>query len=60
MTQKARKTISSRDGNGAPASVESGTASAAASETAPRIPVQPITVACPHGAARPRTAPARR
>ena len=32
--------ISSRPGSGAPASVVSGSASAAASETAPRIPAQ--------------------
>ena len=35
--------ISSRPGSGAPASVCSGSASAAASETAPRIPAQPPT-----------------
>ena len=38
MTANARKMISSRPGNGAPASVDSGIASAAASETAPRRP----------------------
>ena len=38
ITQNVRKMISSRAGNGAPASVSSGIASAAASETAPRMP----------------------
>ena len=42
--------MSSREGKGAPALVRSGIASAAASETAPRIPVQPITAASPNGA----------
>ena len=38
-----------RCGNGAPASVVSGRASAAASETAPRRPAQPSSVGCCHG-----------
>ena len=40
MTEKVRKRINSRSGNGAPASVSRGSASAAARETAPRIPAQ--------------------
>ena len=40
ITEKVRKRIRSRPGNGVPASVLSGSASAAASETAPRIPAQ--------------------
>ena len=40
ITEKVRKRIRSRPGNGAPASVSSGSARAAASETAPRIPAQ--------------------
>ena len=40
MTANVRKRTRSRPGNGSPESVESGSASAAASETAPRIPAQ--------------------
>ena len=54
MTAKARKTINDRPGNAAPASVRSGSASAAASETAPRIPIQPISAASSHRGASPR------
>ena len=47
MTEKARKMIRSRSGNAPPVSIANGNASAAASETAPRIPVQAtITVSC--------------
>ena len=49
MTANARKMISSRSGNGAPASVDSGIASAAASETAPRIPDQQTITPCTPG-----------
>ena len=38
MTAKVRKRMRLRPGNGSPASVVSGIASAAASETPPRIP----------------------
>ena len=48
-TQKARKTISERSGNGAPESVVSGIASAAASVTPPRIPAQPMKAMNCHG-----------
>ena len=40
MTEKVRKRIRSRPGNAAPASVSSGSASAAASDSAPRMPAQ--------------------
>ena len=40
MTEKVRKRIRSRPGNDAPASVSSGSASAAASDSAPRMPAQ--------------------
>ena len=40
MTEKVRKRIRSRPGKGAPASVSSGRASAAASDSAPRMPAQ--------------------
>ena len=43
ITQNVRNTIRLRSGNASPASVVSGSASAAASETAPRIPHQPRT-----------------
>ena len=43
ITQNVRNTIRSRSGNAPPASVVSGSASAAASETAPRIPDHPIS-----------------
>ena len=49
MTAKVRKRISSRPGNGSPASVASGIASAAASETAPRIPDQVINASAARG-----------
>jgi hypothetical protein len=42
ITQKVRKMIRSRSGNDRPASVLKGIASAAARETAPRIPDQEI------------------
>jgi hypothetical protein len=38
ITVNVRKTISARSGNGEPSLVCSGIASAAASDTAPRIP----------------------
>ena len=41
------KTISERCGNGSPPSIVAGIASAAASETAPRIPAQPATRRAP-------------
>ena len=44
ITEKVRKRIRSRSGNGAPASVWSGIASAAASETAPRMLDQATSV----------------
>ena len=44
ITQKARKMIRLRPGNGSPASVSCGTASAAASVTAPRMPIHEIRV----------------
>src|SRR3954452_4043829 len=44
MTAKVRKMTSSRLGDASPASVVSGSASAAASETAPRIPDHPRTI----------------
>ena len=40
ITQNVRKTIRPRSGKAPPASVVSGSASAAASETAPRMPHQ--------------------
>ena len=40
MTANVRKRIRSRPGNGEPSSVSSGSASAAASESAPRMPAQ--------------------
>ena len=50
MTPKVRKMISWRSGKLSPASVVSGSASAAASETAPRIPDQATTAfACHEG-----------
>ena len=45
MTEKVRKRIRSRPGNGAPSSVASGNASAAARETAPRIPAHDTNTA---------------
>ena len=51
MTANVRKMMSSRFGNGSPASVVSGMASAAASETAPRIPDQATIVAPFQGSA---------
>ena len=44
MTPNVRKMIRSRFGKASPASVVSGRASAAARETAPRIPAQPMTI----------------
>jgi hypothetical protein len=49
MTQKVRKMIRSRSGKGAPASVVRGSARAAASETAPRIPDHEMTNECDSG-----------
>ena len=49
MTAKVRNRITSRPGNGSPASVESGIASAAASETAPRIPDHVISASAERG-----------
>ena len=43
MTQNVRKTIRSRCGNALPASVVKGTASAAARDTAPRMPAHETT-----------------
>ena len=43
MTQNVRNTIRSRCGNESPAFVVNGTASAAARDTAPRIPAQATT-----------------
>ena len=43
MTANVRKRIRSRPGNGSPAPVVNGIASAAASETPPRIPDQEIS-----------------
>ena len=43
MTPAVTKTIRSRPGNGSPDATVSGTASAAASETAPRKPATPLT-----------------
>ena len=48
MTQNVRNTIRSRCGNGSPASVMNGSARAAASETAPRIPIQEISAVLRH------------
>jgi hypothetical protein len=48
MTPKVTKRIRSRPGNGAPESVVSGNANAAASETAPRIPDQQLTIRSAH------------
>ncbi len=59
MTVNARKTISARSGNGAPESVKFGIASAAASETAPRIPVQAMNAVCRHGSLDPESGVAR-
>lgn len=44
ITAKVRKMSRSRSGNGVPASVLKGRASAAASETEPRMPAHPFTV----------------
>lgn len=44
ITVKVRKMTRSRSGNGDPLSVVKGRASAAASETEPRIPAHPFTV----------------
>ena len=51
--------IRSRSGKSAPLSVWSGSASAAASETAPRIPAQPPTNRCCQVARRARWASRR-
>jgi hypothetical protein len=49
ITQKLKKMIRSRPGNGRPSANVSGSASAAASDTTPRIPLQlMIAIAC-HG-----------
>ncbi len=50
-----RKTMSSRPGNGSPASVSKGSASAAASETAPRIPAHERNTAPRASVIRPTT-----
>ena len=42
--ENARKTINERSGNGPPASISNGIASAAASVTPPRMPAQPMNV----------------
>ena len=57
MTQKARKISRSRSGNGAPASVSSGMASAAARHTAPRMPLHATSAVELNGAGG--VAPAR-
>ena len=44
-----KKTIRSRPGSGAPASVSSGISRAAAIVTAPRMPLQPTNARCCHG-----------
>ena len=44
MTTAATNTIRSRSGNGAPPATVAGTASAVASDTAPRKPDQPLTI----------------
>jgi len=44
MTQKVMNRIRSRPGKGSPASVVTGTARAAASDTAPRMPAQATSV----------------
>ena len=49
MTPAVTKTIRSRPGNGSPDATVAGTASAAASDTAPRKPATPLTIA-PAGA----------
>ena len=48
MTTNVMKTIASRPGNGAPFATVSGSASAAASETIPRIPDQPTSSSVCH------------
>jgi len=53
ITQNVRKMMRSRSGNGPPASTARGTARAAASETAPRMPDHEITSACESGAGEP-------
>ena len=49
MTAKVRKRIRLLPGKGSPASVVSGIASAAASETPPRIPVHEISASADVG-----------
>ena len=55
ITQNVRKMIRSRSGNGAPECVVKGIASAAASDTAPRMPDHATTIGWPI-VARPRSA----
>ena len=49
MTQKVKIKIRSRSGNGLPSATVKGIASAAASETMPRIPVNASRNGCCHG-----------
>ena len=49
ITQNVMKMMNERCGKGSPLSIVSGSARAAASETAPRRPAQPISVGCCHG-----------
>ena len=54
MTTEVTNTIRSRSGNGAPPATVDGTASAAASDTAPRKPAHPLTMRCRHPTRRVR------